>query len=111
MKKILAAVTPCGNVITRTTEKAYTHATAILEESGWGVVSMSGSKELAQKQYDHWSKLSFVKDCVIIEVVEVESGLTGEDWEPTKETKYFAQIGTRYAFGKTAKEAIANLSK
>ena len=39
----------------------------------------------------------------------IEYGLTGEDWSPTDQTRYFAQKGVRYAFGASAEVAIATL--
>lgn len=40
---------------------------------------------------------------------EIESGLTGEDWEPTAATKFYAQAGDTYAFGATELEAVNTL--
>lgn len=39
----------------------------------------------------------------------IESGLTGPDWEPTAQERYFAQKGEQYAFGPSEAEAIAAL--
>lgn len=41
----------------------------------------------------------------------VEVGLTGQDWEPTPSTKYYAQLGKEYAFGPTKREAVAALKR
>lgn len=41
----------------------------------------------------------------------VDVGLTGPDWEPTPDMKYYAQLGKEYEFGPTKREAIAALKK
>lgn len=38
-----------------------------------------------------------------------ETGLTGPDWEPTAETKYYAVWGTEFDFGPTPWDAVAAL--
>lgn len=43
------------------------------------------------------------------DVLPVVIGETGPDWEPTEATKYYAQLGERYAFGATPAEALNNL--
>jgi hypothetical protein len=40
----------------------------------------------------------------------IEVGLTGEDWEPTEATKFFAQINEKeYEFGPTKEAALEAL--
>lgn len=38
-------------------------------------------------------------------------GLTGPDWEPDDDTRYFAQRGGEFSFGPTAVEAVQQLKK
>lgn len=43
--------------------------------------------------------------------VQITFGLTGEDWEPTEATRYYAQVlpEGESAFGSTARQAVLNL--
>lgn len=72
MKTKLTVTTPDGHTLSRTTDANYTHATLILEDvkgvKEWGVVAWSGSESLARKQYDKWSKVGCVIECLVVEV-------------------------------------------
>lgn len=51
MKQTLTVTAPDGKVITRKTEKNYTHALLAHYRQGWGAIAFCGSRQLAERQY------------------------------------------------------------
>lgn len=71
-KTVYEATAPDGTVITRTTDRVYTHAVLANDDRGWGCIGFCGSFELAQKlerttrnQYAKYRTLSNTKLVIV----------------------------------------------
>lgn len=53
-KTVYEATAPDGTVITRTTDRVYTHAVLAKDARGWGYIGFCGRLDLAQGLLNSW---------------------------------------------------------
>lgn len=109
----MVKVTFEGKTLSKNTKrKDVSHVVVALHKGEYKIVGLHKSYEHAQKELLAPCNPAYT-NLTVAEVCKdgIESGLTGEDWEPTASTRYYAQKGELYAFGRTEKEAITALLK
>lgn len=101
-----------GRTLTKNTKRSdVSHVVVCLHNGEYKICGLHKSHEHAVKDVESICNPAFT-DATIVALAQqekIESGLTGEDWEPTKSTKYYAQLGNKFAFGSSEEQAIKNL--